>query len=512
MTPEEGDEEASPSLETLYAAEAAELERALSRGREQLAGRQRALLAPQQRAGRTNVSPGTGQAPPAPRPRLLGSARWSVRFGGLAAAVLLVVLVGGLVAGLVLVRGHKLGTAGKVGTTTQPSASATSLPVRVNLYLLTEPDNVIVKVDSATGAVLWSYKWKKLTEGGSGFGPLLVGDGTVYFAGGEATSHQAISETLYAINAQTGALRWSQPAPTRLIYPMLTDTGVLYAQADGGIYALNASDGSTRWHTYLAAEVNNLALANGILYGTTVQDGTQSASRLFALRPDSGALLWQVALPASQAFGLAAAINGTLYLSSVEQQQATISNGALSARSSGQPVTSYVSAYSQAGKQLWQSQPFDGYFGNLVIADGRIFFTGTTSTETSAAFALSAQGGKLLWSYQADAGVFAYLVPIVVSGAVYLERGPRNSDSSVGWALLALSAQHGTRLWQKPLDAPSSVQVSPPLFGNGLLYVLIDEGYMSSLEAYNPGDGALISKKPLAGMFQPGGPGLSVGP
>lgn len=95
-------------LQTLYSAETEEMTRAIARGRERLAQSSSARLAGQPRRGRASAHPRL--LPERRRPmksllkRFSAEQRPLYRIGSLVAAVLLVALVGGLVAGLVLVR------------------------------------------------------------------------------------------------------------------------------------------------------------------------------------------------------------------------------------------------------------------------------------------------------------------------------------------------------------------------------------------------------------------------
>ncbi len=138
FTPEEIDEQidrssqrAAPSspeqqlvgdLRAFFAADAEALPRAVARGRERLAQQSSAQDSPQQRHSHASAPARV----PSERPHAMKSlihpfpqkSPWFSRISGLAAALLLVILVGGLVAGLVLVR---------LGQTTAVSQTQTSL-------------------------------------------------------------------------------------------------------------------------------------------------------------------------------------------------------------------------------------------------------------------------------------------------------------------------------------------------------------------------------------------------
>ncbi len=504
------DQEMVQSLHTLYAAEAREMVRALERGRARLAQSQAAFAVQQEPdpAGplslvspeRQNITELLSRPPRRVH-------RWSLRLSSLVAAVLLFVLVGGLVAGLVLVRYHPTATTLKATPTAQASATGTNTSSQVNVYLTSVFDGTVVKVDTKTRAVLWTYKWLTQKSGAAGFGPLVLGDGSVYFAAGEEAADQnEVVESLYALDAQTGLLRWRQQQPANP-YPVLVGKGVVYVTAGANLYALNASNGSERWHVMVGNNADDLVLGNDVLYGTTFEIiGNQWSSTLFAINPDTGMLLWQTSLPADKSFGVSVVGNGTLYLTSVEQKYKTV--GALGApgpllvsrpMSDGKPKISYVYAYSQDGKQLWQSQKFDGYLGKLTVVGGVVYFAGDTSIDT-----LDTKNGKLLWQYQVAQGAVMYGSPIIANGAAYLESGPLDSGSSIDTYLIALNANDGTLHWKQKVDARFGWDVGMCVLANGLLYLVVgDFGVQpsSNLEAFSPADGSLVWKMVLPGDF-----------
>ncbi len=360
---------------------------------------------------------------------------------------------------------------------TSTTASAVPSP-QENLYL-TAP---LVKLDTKTRHALWTYTWlsPQAPEGESGH--LLVGDGSVYFFVGSGS----ISRSLYAVNSMDGALRWRNTTLGADAAFLLVEPGVVYVTAGAAVYALNAGDGSVRWHTPVSGSTDELVLAQGVLYGTTSDTPAgHLSSRLFAVNAADGSLLWQTALPAGKSFMVSAIVNGTLYLSSVELKNQ--SNGALSVMNGGQPIISYVYAYSSEGTLLWKSQQFDDdVLSLLTVVAGVIYFSGT------GVYALSAKDGSLLWEYPVATGV-GVNGPVFANGTVYLESEPNNSSSSIGSFLIALDGQTGHVQWKQKI-ADAGAGGGPYLaVGNGFLYIdyLDPKMYPSSLvEAFNAGDGS----------------------
>jgi outer membrane protein assembly factor BamB len=414
------------------------------------------------------------------------------RLGVMAAACVLIALVSGLTAGLILIRQHKTSAAGTATATVQPTATAPSAPPQVNLYLNSLADGSVSKFDPIARKTLWTYQWNKLKNGSSGFGPLLIGDGTVYFSAGAAPGHSTVKLSLYALDMQHGTLRWQTQQPDSA-YPALVGKGVVYVTAADGLYALNASDGAVRWHAPVSAD-DKLVLANGVLYGTIFHDtsANQWSSTLFAVNAADGTVLWQLALPKNKSFTVSVAGNGVLYLSSVEQKYP--SSGALIALDDGKPKISYAYAYSLDGKQLWHSQKYEGYISPPISANGNIYFA---SQDTM--YALDARSGATRWHYRVNAGAVEGR-PIIADGTIYLKSGPLSSGTSIPTTLIALNAQTGAVQWKRQIDVPTYALVGAFVLANDALYLIV-EGEVSSLRAFSVADGKPLWQVSLGRTF-----------
>lgn len=494
------DQRLMQSLHDLYLTEAQEITAALERGRERLSQSLASLPARQQRDGPASEVvpiPTEGQsARPSPQQGSLRAKRWPLRLVSLAAAVLLVALVGSLVAGLVLVRHNNAGTVSKPSATTQPTATTPSAPAQENLYLIDGLDSTIVKFDTKTRSVQWTYTWNTSHSGSGGVSAPVVGDGIVYFSAGSAPAgSNSISMSLYALNARTGALLWHNGSFGNGASVLLVGNGVVYVTDGTTLYALNASDGSPRWGTQVGDDVTRLVLDHGVLYGTTFDlPSGQWSSSLFAVNAADGTLLWESAMPVNKSFTVAAVVDGTMYLSSVQEKYP--SGGEKSIRSDGKPKISYVYAYSLTGKQLWQSQQFEGFLGSLSIGDGAIYFAGTD------AYALSARDGSLLWDYPVDAGIIEYNGLAFANGTVYLESGPNGSGDPADSFLIALDGQSGHIQWKQKLDGPIHGMVSAFVLANGFLYVVVPGFSTSAVEAFNASDGSLAWQTSMKEMVE----------
>lgn len=502
--PPSSDQRLMQSLHALYSAEEQEMTSALERGRERLSLHLASLSTPQQRDGPAGNVVHMFTEDRSARPSLqkgsLSARRWPLRFASLAAAVLLVVLVGSLVAGLVLVRHNSTGTIKKPGTTTQPSVAPTSAPAQTNLYLVSGMmDSSIVKVDTTVRRVVWTYTWNTSQDESAGFGPMLAGDGSVYFNAGSAPAgSDSVQMSLYALDAAQGTLRWQNKTLGNGADALLAANGAVYVSAGTDLYAFKASDGSVVWHTQVGDDVSRVVLVQGVLYGTTFDidlANGQWSSSLFAVSAADGALLWESPLPANKSFTVAAVVDGTMYLSSAEEKYPT--GGEKSVYSDGKPKISYVYAYSLNGQQRWQSQQFEGFLSGLSIGNGAIYFAGTD------AYALSTRDGSLLWDYPIDAGIIQYNGLAFANGIVYLEIGPNGSDDPADTYLIALDGQSAHVQWKQKLDSPIHGMMGTFVLANGFLYVAVPGFSTGAVEAFNTSDGSLAWQTSVKGFIQP---------
>ncbi|HEY6543103.1 MAG TPA: PQQ-binding-like beta-propeller repeat protein [Ktedonobacteraceae bacterium] len=289
---------------------------------------------------------------------------------------------------------------------------------------------------------------------------------------------------LYAVNAQTGSLRWCihlnnpgpqitpQPCPGHcppsfqsyftVGTPAIVD-GVVYVCASsdgetGDTYALNASDGSLRWRTQsgcwsvsMPFGDNAIPLVdNGIVY-----------SGLAALRAQDGQVLWKET-------HIDFAQDGELILLAV-------TDGVLYAC-----TEAAVYALNAAdGSLLWRYPPH-AYMtpgGPLIVSrSNHTLIVGTQGSvdqpETSALYAISTDNGTLRW----------YRLMGDYAGAVFMNN--QVYVSSRDQYLYALNVSNGKTLWRHKFIYPT---YNPALAVNGTLYINIDGAY-----ALNSADGSVL--------------------
>jgi len=114
-----------------------------------------------------------------------------------------------------------------------------------------------------------------------------LGGKTVYMTTAGRSGTQSPG-CLLALNAQTGATRWSFCPQGTAGAPAVADGVVYYAPEDGNIYALDAAAGKQIWSHSTGSGIGSApAVVDGAVY-VTCDDGT-----VHALRASDGKLSWE---------------------------------------------------------------------------------------------------------------------------------------------------------------------------------------------------------------------------
>ncbi len=346
----------------------------------------------------------------------------SYRIATIAAAVLLVLVIGSLVAGLVLVRhggtGHQ---------TNKPNTAPTATPVPASSLYVASPAGVY-KVDAATGKIRWQAQVPA-------YSAIVAGD-TIYapMQGGAIT----------ALKASDGSTRWTITALESRdggILRLTVANGVLYvgSEADGLFYAFDASTGKELWHAAVVpadqaaggAYYAAVQVVDGVLYGSYWLPSGPIYAYLYAASAKDGSVLWRTAAPNEQFFNGPVVADGVLYITSSE----------ISHKSGTEAQDSYAYAYDLNGKLLWQSQKTKGFvFALPAVGDGGVYF----GAQQDALYAVKMADGSPMWKY-ATGALSVYANAHVAGNAVY---AGETSNSGSNDFILALDAKSGAVLWK----------------------------------------------------------------
>jgi outer membrane protein assembly factor BamB len=405
--------------------------------------------APPQRARRSGplrLQWDSGPLPPTYYPAAPARLGLSTRLLTMVAAVLLVVVVSGLVAGLVLV--HRGG----------PSGGRPLIDPRLHIYVGTQSD--IQRLDASTGKRLWRHS----TNGGANSTP-AVAYGLVYIA--------PEGEALFALNANDGSVRWSFSRPVQagqvaLSAPVVVGN-VLYigdTQMDA-VYALNAETGALLWQhpgppetAQQYAAICDVSVVAQVVY--SCEYSQSGGTWLIALNAETGALLWRTPALLPSFFDAPRVVDGAIYIPSWEWIDSF-------------RYSSYLSAYNASnGQLLWRSSQFPAQIGSaLAVADGAVYITtnqviktaanGTILQEEGDLFALNAGDGSTLWHYQTQMSLF--ISQQVVNAVLYAGAQPGIGSGRV----MALDASDGSVRWQQQLH--SRYIAAPMIALDGVLFV-----------------------------------------
>ena len=291
--------------------------------------------------------------------------------------------------------------------------------------------NTLYALNADTGVLLWKYAVGNYVDSSP-----TVANGIVYFG----TYYS--DPNLYALDANTGALIWKYPTQSRISSPVIVN-GILYVgSTDGNLYALNATTGALVWKTPTSQydEINSSpAVVNGVVYFGG------SDTYVYALDATTGALIWKHSISGDGIFGSPTVANGIVYIGG------------------GGPFGgNFYALDAGTGTQLWMfATTGDGIASSPAVSNGVVYFGANYGN----VWALNAATGALVWRYAT--GYIVESSPAVANGVVYIG----SEDNSV----YALDAGTGSLLWSY---ATQNQIISSPVVVNGKLYIGSEDGYM----------------------------------
>lgn len=292
---------------------------------------------------------------------------------------------------------------------------------------------------------------------------------------------------LYAVNATDGTTRWGQqvkltrtreahyppevsvPPPPRMAFatPRVVDgvDGTVYVCIYGfGTYtcAFTAGDGALRWWTQTDAQVSGGHFVDWA--APLAQDGIVY-SGTYALNAQDGTVLWRIDID-TQA-------EGTLALHALADQTLYASTD-----------RGIFAINAQDGQVRWRYQPAEPrYLSGPPVASGRLLYVGTSGgvgyPEPGHFFALDVETGAEVWRYPHPIG--SYIGAVVQHEAIYVSSGDRS--------LYALDARNGALRWRHQFAAPGHY---PATIAHDNLYIATDGAY-----ALRSADGEVVWHQPL---------------
>lgn len=286
-------------------------------------------------------------------------------------------------------------------------------------------DHKVYALNASTGAKRWSF-----TTGDVVNSPPTVASGLVYV--------NSWDRTMYALNAATGAKRWSFTTGAQEASSPTVVNGLVYVgSANGKVYALNASTGARRWSFTAIGPVASPAVADGLVVvgaGQPTGPVVSVHGKVYALNASSGARVWTFTT-GNDVASAPVVTQGVVYI--------TDSVGKL-----------YALNLLQQGGLRW-SFPLGGpTLISPAVAHGVVYIGSVNGN----LYALNASTGAKLWSFNTGGPV--YSSPVVANGVVYV--------GSNGARVYALNASTGAELWSFPT---SGIVYNSVAVANGVVYV-----------------------------------------
>ncbi len=149
-----------------------------------------------------------------------------------------------------------------------------------------DDESDLAAINAATGAVRWSIGLPddQGPYSDSVDSPSLTSDGSAVFASGSNNTEAVI----YKVNAATGAVIWSQAIDTCGASAVAVSGSMLYVTGCG-VYGLSAATGSIVWHeTALTGDVSAPAVAGGLVFAA----GAGATNGVAAFNATNGSLVW----------------------------------------------------------------------------------------------------------------------------------------------------------------------------------------------------------------------------
>ncbi len=223
-----------------------------------------------------------------------------------------------------------------------------------------------------------------------------VDSGVVYVGSGDSS--------FYAVNAQTGILKWKTKTGGIIRSSPCADKGMVYVGSwDGYIYAFNKADGSVAWKYYTEGNGYKNVQPSPRVYNGTIYCGSRSGY-FCALDAANGTLKWKYNNPNAPWVESSAAISdGVVYVGSSDMDQ--------------------VYAFDAVtGKTIWictvhgdtWSSPFY-YHGKLYIGLAS-YGSSASSVNGGALLAIDVSTGKIKW--QLVCGTSSFIGGVVSSPTV----------------------------------------------------------------------------------------------
>lgn len=270
------------------------------------------------------------------------------------------------------------------------------------------------------------------------------------------------SHSVFALKASDATTRWSfsLPNPNSVISgPPVMQDGVVYASTDSGVYALAANDGHLLWHSTTTIFVEAGSIGNGVIYGSSFQG--VSTNQIVAINVNDGHQLWQVAAP-------------------MNVSNLVPTSGVVFVGRNGDEQDEILALDAASGHEMWKL-PLNasGFLWLTAGSDGTVYGAADAGNllHQSLAFALNPSTRTLLWQHPLS----AFPQPILTINERTLYVG-------TGSSMVALDAGSGNEIWH--FDLGPHIGTSSFVIDQGAVYL----GAAGGFYALHASDGSLVWK------------------
>lgn len=352
------------------------------------------------------------------------------------------------------------------GSTRSYVVKVTATPIGQLVYFGTN-DHQFYAVDAQTGALKWKY-----TGGGEfTYASPTYHNGVIYMG--------CIDSYVYAFDAATGAVIWKFKAgDTGIESDAVYANGTIYVGSnDDHLYALDASTGTLKWRFKTGSNISaSPTVANGTVYFGS------SDSRLYALDALTGAFKWAFATGGMINQCGPSLVNGVIYVGSRDAYLYAIDAA----------TGTQKWKFGTGGISLEQASP--------TVVDGIVYFAGWYNvpgfTKKGSVYAVDANTGQLIWEALPNTGFSSS--PYVANGLLYISADDMN--------FYALDASNGSVKWKAQiLPNGASAAVS-----NGTVYV--GGGGTRHFYAFDAATGTEKWKFPISNALTTSSPLIIEGP
>jgi len=313
-----------------------------------------------------------------------------------------------------------------------------------------ENPHLVVGLDAESGDPLWRFD---LTGGGGSMGIQPAIYGGLAFFGGQS------DDRLYAVDIQTGQLRWQKTGMVGMYdRDPIVDHGILYVSSWGGqpmsIMAINPEQGDTLWELLGESRQSDYVVDQGVL----MRAGTYGEP-IIGVNVATGAIIWRTL---GRAASYLAAGNGLVFAEYTGDDPVRLPE---------YPYYVYdrVAAFSVAdGSKVWETLvDADLKYGQLALGDNALYLLRYDwQNPGSTLYVFDPATGELL-NERSYGPKFTHLVG--ANQVIYL----------CGDALQALDARDLRQLWSAQIGGCWDISVA-----RGKLYVL--QPGPTGLVAYGP--------------------------